>query len=120
MQSQRENVERHRTGSSLPLRREEEYRVGRLKHDRVRIPRGENILAWGRQLMRAHIDRQTVLEVEFMGEEGTGLGPTLEFYSLIAAEFQRKDLCKYYTYISNLNNYLKVTSNILFSNFVMS
>jgi len=30
--------------------------------------------------MRAHIDRQTVLEVEFIGEEGTGLGPTLEFY----------------------------------------
>lgn len=95
LQSQRENVERHRTGSSLPLRREEEYRVGRLKHDRVRIPRGENILAWGRQLMRAHIERQTVLEVEFIGEEGTGLGPTLEFYSLIAAEFQRKDLCMY-------------------------
>ncbi|VVC42226.1 Hypothetical protein CINCED_3A002842 [Cinara cedri] len=93
LQSQRENVERHRTGSSLPLRREEEYRVGRLKHDRVRIPRGENILAWGRQLMRAHIERQTVLEVEFIGEEGTGLGPTLEFYSLIAAEFQRKNLC---------------------------
>ncbi|XP_050441159.1 E3 ubiquitin-protein ligase HECTD1 isoform X2 [Adelges cooleyi] len=93
LQSQRENVERHRTGSSLPLRREEEYRVGRLKHDRVRIPRSEDILAWSRQLMRAHIDRQTVLEVEFMGEEGTGLGPTLEFYSLIAAEFQRKNLC---------------------------
>lgn len=93
LQSQRENVERHRTSSSLPLRRDEEYRVGRLKHDRVRIPRGDNILAWGRQLMRAHIDRQTVLEVEFIGEEGTGLGPTLEFYSLIAAEFQRKDLC---------------------------
>ncbi|KAF0756380.1 Uncharacterized protein FWK35_00017697, partial [Aphis craccivora] len=57
LQSQRENVGRHRTGSSLPLRREED-----------------------RQLIRAHIDRQTVLEVEFIGEDGTGLGPTLEFY----------------------------------------
>lgn len=27
--------------------------------------------------------------MEFQGEEGTGLGPTLEFYALIAAEFQR-------------------------------
>jgi len=45
--------------------------------------------------MRAHINQQTVLEVEFIGEKGTGFGPTLEFYSLNAAEFQRKDLCKY-------------------------
>lgn len=28
-----------------------------------------------------------------MGEEGTGLGPTLEFYALVAAELQRRDLC---------------------------
>lgn len=28
-------------------------------------------------------------QVEFQGEEGTGLGPTLEFYALVAAEFQR-------------------------------
>jgi hypothetical protein len=28
-----------------------------------------------------------VLEIEFLGEEGTaGLGPTLEFYSLVAGE----------------------------------
>lgn len=27
-----------------------------------------------------------------MGEEGTGLGPTLEFYALVAAELQRKTL----------------------------
>lgn len=33
-----------------------------------------------------------MLEVEFVGEEGTGLGPSLEFYSLIASEFQRKDM----------------------------
>ena len=26
-----------------------------------------------------------------MGEEGTGLGPTLEFYSLLAAELQRRE-----------------------------
>lgn len=30
--------------------------------------------------------------MEFKGEEGTGLGPTLEFYALVAAELQRKDL----------------------------
>ena len=30
--------------------------------------------------------------VEFIDEEGTGLGPTLEFFALVAAEFQRADL----------------------------
>lgn len=30
--------------------------------------------------------------MEFQGEEGTGLGPTLEFYALVAAEFQRTSL----------------------------
>lgn len=33
-----------------------------------------------------------IFQVEFLGEEGTGLGPTLEFYALVAAEFQRTDL----------------------------
>lgn len=30
--------------------------------------------------------------MEFQGEEGTGLGPTLEFYALVGAELQRRDL----------------------------
>ena len=33
-----------------------------------------------------------MLEIAFSDEEGTGLGPTLEFYALVAAEFQRKSL----------------------------
>ena len=31
-------------------------------------------------------------QVEFIEEEGTGLGPTLEFFALVAAELQRSDL----------------------------
>ena len=34
----------------------------------------------------------SVLEVEYFEEVGTGLGPTLEFYSLVSKEFVRKDL----------------------------
>ena len=37
-------------------------------------------------------DRKSILEVEFLEEEGTGLGPTLEFFALVAAELQRSDL----------------------------
>lgn len=41
---------------------------------------------------QVHASRKSILEVEFVGEEGTGLGPTLEFFALVAAELQRKDL----------------------------
>ena len=34
------------------------------------------------------IDKRSFLEFEFQGEEGTGLGPTLEFYDNIADEFK--------------------------------
>ena len=30
--------------------------------------------------------------MEYLNEEGTGLGPSLEFYSLVSAELQRHDL----------------------------
>ena len=30
--------------------------------------------------------------MEFLDEEGTGLGPTLEFFALVAAGLQRRDL----------------------------
>lgn len=33
------------------------------------------------------IDKRSFLEFEFYGEEGTGLGPTLEFYDNISQEF---------------------------------
>lgn len=42
--------------------------------------------------MKVHANRKSVLEVEFLNEEGTGLGPTLEFYALVAEELQRADL----------------------------
>ena len=31
-------------------------------------------------------------EIQYEGEVGTGLGPTLEFYSLVSKEIQRADL----------------------------
>lgn len=51
------------------------------------------MLEWAIQVMNFHASRKSVLEIEFQGEDGTGLGPTLEFYALVAAELQRKDLC---------------------------
>jgi len=62
----------------------------------VKVPRGDKLLEWAIQVMKVHADRKAILEVEFTDEEGTGLGPTLEFFALVAAELQRKDLCMWY------------------------
>ncbi|XP_074662874.1 E3 ubiquitin-protein ligase HECTD1-like [Tubulanus polymorphus] len=69
-----------------------DFRVGRLKHERVKIPRGDKLLDWSVNLMKHHAERKAILEIEFVNEEGTGLGPTLEFYALLAAEYQKKQL----------------------------
>ncbi|XP_067009629.1 E3 ubiquitin-protein ligase HECTD1 isoform X3 [Anabrus simplex] len=94
LQTQRDvTLERQRAPGLSPRREEpHEFRVGRLKHERVKVPRGEQLLDWAVQVMKVHADRKSILEVEFQGEEGTGLGPTLEFYALVAAELQRRDL----------------------------
>ncbi|XP_060803615.1 E3 ubiquitin-protein ligase HECTD1 [Amyelois transitella] len=97
LQAQRDRaLERQRAGNTVSPRRAEleatEFRMGRLRHERVRIPRQPHLLRSAMQVMRVHAGRKSVLEVEFAGEEGTGLGPTLEFYALVAAELQRADL----------------------------
>lgn len=95
LQSQRDvTLERQRMPGLSPRRADDqhEFRVGRLKHERVKVARNEQLLEWAMQVMRVHCNRKSVLEVEFLGEEGTGLGPTLEFYALVAAELQRSDL----------------------------
>ena len=50
------------------------------------------MLSWAQAVLLAHSERKSVLEVEYIGEEGTGLGPSLEFYALVAAELQQKSL----------------------------
>ncbi|KAJ8291152.1 hypothetical protein GJAV_G00021980 [Gymnothorax javanicus] len=93
LQNRREaTMERTRPGTTVRRDDPGEFRVGRLKHERVKVPRGECMMEWAESVMQIHADRKSVLEVEFLGEEGTGLGPTLEFYALVAAEFQAKSL----------------------------
>ncbi|XP_033978177.1 E3 ubiquitin-protein ligase HECTD1 [Trematomus bernacchii] len=93
LQNRREaTMERSRPSTTVRRDDPGEFRVGRLKHERVKVPRGEAMMEWAESVMQLHADRKSVLEVEFLGEEGTGLGPTLEFYALVAAEFQRTSL----------------------------
>ncbi|XP_020357054.1 E3 ubiquitin-protein ligase HECTD1 isoform X1 [Oncorhynchus kisutch] len=93
LQNRREaTMERSRPSTTVRRDDPGEFRVGRLKHERVKVPRGDQMMEWAERVMQIHADRKSVLEVEFQGEEGTGLGPTLEFYALVAAEFQRASL----------------------------
>uniref|UniRef100_A0A1I7WSW7 E3 ubiquitin-protein ligase n=1 Tax=Heterorhabditis bacteriophora TaxID=37862 RepID=A0A1I7WSW7_HETBA len=84
------------SSATRPHDRYQEYRVGRLKHERIKVVTRseEHLLEQAIRVMKFHADRKAVLEIEYNGEEGTGLGPTLEFYALVsvAAELQRKVL----------------------------
>ena len=57
-----------------------------------RVISREAILKQGEVLMSEMASSRSLLEIQYDGEVGTGLGPTLEFYSLISKELQRADL----------------------------
>ena len=53
----------------------------------VRVSR-RHILDSAQKVMGLYAASRVVLELEYFGEVGTGLGPTLEFYTLLAHELQ--------------------------------
>ena len=52
----------------------------------------QDILKQAEKLMDELASSRSFLELQYTGEEGIGLGPTLEFYSLVSKELQRADL----------------------------
>ncbi|KAL3631669.1 E3 ubiquitin-protein ligase upl3 [Castilleja foliolosa] len=68
-----------------------ELRVGRLQRQKVRVSRNR-ILDSATKVMEMYSSQKAVLEVEYFGEVGTGLGPTLEFYTLLSHELQKDGL----------------------------
>ena len=64
---------------------------GRLQRQKVRISR-TRILESAQKVMELYGGSTSVLEVEYFEEVGTGLGPTLEFYSTVSKEFSKKKL----------------------------
>ncbi|KZV58123.1 hypothetical protein F511_37571 [Dorcoceras hygrometricum] len=50
------------------------------------------VLESAAHMMELHAHQKVLLEVEYTEEVGTGLGPTLEFYTLVCHEFQRNGL----------------------------
>ncbi|KAH6679452.1 hypothetical protein B0J14DRAFT_580793 [Halenospora varia] len=75
--------DRHRDSTQMFL--------GRLQRQKVRISRSK-ILESALKVMELYGASQSILEVEYFEEVGTGLGPTLEFYSTVSKEFSKKKL----------------------------
>ncbi|KAF2494555.1 hypothetical protein BU16DRAFT_42718 [Lophium mytilinum] len=71
--------------------RDERPFLGRLQRQKVRISR-TRILESAIKVMELYGSSPSVLEVEYFEEVGTGLGPTLEFYSTVSKEFSKKKL----------------------------
>lgn len=65
--------------------------LGRIQRQKVRISR-QKALESAVRVMELYGANQAMLEVEYFEEVGTGLGPTLEFYSLVSKEFCKKSL----------------------------
>ena len=64
--------------------------MGRLQRQKVRISRSR-MLDSAMKVMELYGGSSSVLEVEYFEEVGTGLGPTLEFYSTVSKEFSKKN-----------------------------
>ncbi|XP_073012311.1 E3 ubiquitin-protein ligase UPL3-like isoform X2 [Typha latifolia] len=65
--------------------------IAKFRHQKVRISRN-HILSSAGKVMELFAGQQAALEVEYFGEVGTGLGPTLEFYTLLSHELQTAEL----------------------------
>ncbi|KAJ6069828.1 hypothetical protein N7499_011715 [Penicillium canescens] len=77
--------------SRRDMRRDDRPFLGRLQRQKVRISRAR-ILDSAMKVMELYGSSPSILEVEYFEEVGTGLGPTLEFYSTVSKEFSKKKL----------------------------
>lgn len=77
--------------SSRGRHRDERPFLGRLQRQKVRISR-QKLFESAIKVMELYGASPSVLEVEYFDEVGTGLGPTLEFYSTVSKEFSKRKL----------------------------
>lgn len=65
LQNRREaTMERSRPSTTVRRDDPGEFRVGRLKHERIKVPRGDQMMEWAESVMQIHADRKSVLEVK--------------------------------------------------------
>lgn len=71
---------------------EDSHVFGRMSRQKVRIHRDKLFESMMKVIDMYGGNSKYMLEIEFYDEAGSGLGPTLEFYSLVSREWQRKSL----------------------------
>ena len=69
------------------LKELESSRIGKLHRKKIKVTR-DKILENAVVNMESYGSKKSILEFEFENEEGTGLGPTLEYYSIISHEMK--------------------------------
>ncbi|CCE62555.1 hypothetical protein TPHA_0C04050 [Tetrapisispora phaffii CBS 4417] len=62
--------------------------LGTLTKNKVKLSR-DNLFASGLKTIDKYGSNRNTLEIEYIDEEGTGLGPTLEFYASMSLEFAK-------------------------------
>lgn len=91
--------------------------VGRTSRIKARISR-DQFFPSALKVLQAYGSSPNVLEIEYYDEAGSGLGPTMEFYSTTSKEFCRKDLMLWREdfndsdVISNSGDYLSSKSGL--------
>lgn len=65
--------------------------LGRIRRHKLRVSRDTLFLS-GLKILDKYGSTPSVIEIEYQGEVGTGLGPTLEFYACISRDFTKRCL----------------------------
>eukprot|EP01117_Protostelium_nocturnum_P003254 TRINITY_DN1420_c0_g1_i2.p1 TRINITY_DN1420_c0_g1~~TRINITY_DN1420_c0_g1_i2.p1 ORF type:complete len:1554 (+),score=499.41 TRINITY_DN1420_c0_g1_i2:246-4907(+) len=82
-------LQQHLVGTNVSIRGHE-FKVGRIPRQKVRLSR-KDVIPSAVKVMELYSRAKSLIEVEYFGEVGTGLGPTLEFFTLVCNELQMKE-----------------------------
>lgn len=64
----------------MELKELDSLRIGKLQRKKIKVSRNDNFLQNAIYYFNKFSNKQGILEFEFYDEEGSGLGPTLEYY----------------------------------------
>lgn len=81
----------HQANTRNTRRFDELSHLARIVRQKVRISRAQ-LLESCAKVMQLYGNANGILEVEYFDEIGTGLGPTLEFYSQSSLQMARRDI----------------------------
>ncbi|XP_055334897.1 E3 ubiquitin-protein ligase TRIP12-like [Paramacrobiotus metropolitanus] len=81
----------HRSNSQQSSSSGHDHVLPRIER-RKRVVSRKNLLVQTQTIMDEYAHTRQFLEIQYQEEVGTGLGPTLEYYSMVSKEFQRTEL----------------------------